>query len=431
VAQGSLTVGLGYDNANRRTSLSYPNGTSTSYTYDVASRLTNINHVGPSGIIEALTYQYDTAGNRSSLTRTNGAASILPNAVVSATYDAANEQTVFAGTTLTYDNNGNLTNDGTNTFVWDSRNRLGSMSGGSTASFNYDALGRRTSKLVNSVTSQYLYDGNDIASEIGGGAIGANYLRSLNIDEPFVRQTGTRIEHYHTDALGSSLALSDASGGSATTYTYEPFGKTTISGASSNPFQYTGRENDGTALYHYRTRPYYPQCQRFTREDPIGLSGGLNYYSYTNNAPVNYNDPTGLYGPGGAAAGAAISAIGQAILNAQQGANIGRSLRCVNMTNVALSAAMGALGPTFTQQFVRGTPGPWLSGFPLPPWGERIIYAEVWAPLGGGVKKAAPDITIGDILRGLPSAIAEPLGARKDDDCSALTLRNSIGAFFQ
>ena len=55
---------LGYDNANRITSLGYSNGTSTSYTYDVASRLTNINHIGPAGIIEALTYQYDAAGNR-------------------------------------------------------------------------------------------------------------------------------------------------------------------------------------------------------------------------------------------------------------------------------------------------------------------------------------------------------------------------------
>ena len=110
-------LGLGYDNANRRTSLTYPNGTSTSYVYDVASRLTNINHLGPSGIIEALTYQYDAAGNRTSLTRNNAAASLLPAAVASATYDVVNEQTAFAGATLTYDSNGNLTNDGTNTYV--------------------------------------------------------------------------------------------------------------------------------------------------------------------------------------------------------------------------------------------------------------------------------------------------------------------------
>ncbi|WP_413933897.1 RHS repeat domain-containing protein, partial [Nitrospira sp. BLG_1] len=298
VAQGSLTVGLGYDNANRRTSLTYPNGTSTSYVYDVASRLTNINHLGPSGIIEALTYQYDAAGNRTSLTRNNAAASLLPAAVASATYDVANEQTAFAGATLTYDSNGNLTNDGTNTYVWDARNRLASISGGATASFNYDALGRRVHKTrstpLPAVSTTFLYDGNDIAAEIGGGAVGANYLRSLNIDEPFVRQTGTGNEFYHTDALGSSLVMSNAQGDSGTTYTYEPFGKTTVSDTSANPFQYTGRENDGTGLLYYRTRYYSPTFSRFVSRDSIGFGGGINVYAYVGNSPNHWIDPMGL-----------------------------------------------------------------------------------------------------------------------------------------
>ena len=216
-------------------------------------------------------YTYDTAGNRTSLTRTNGTASLLPNTVASATYDAANEQTQFAGATLTYDQNGNLTNDGVNTYVWDARNRLVSMSGGVTASFSYDPLGRRTSKTINSVASQFLYDGNDIAAEVGGGAIGTNYLRSLNIDEPFIRQTSTGSEYYHTDALGSTLALSSSAGTTAVSYSYEAFGKTTMTGASSNPFEFTGRENDGTGLYYYRNRYYHPQLQRFISEDPLNV----------------------------------------------------------------------------------------------------------------------------------------------------------------
>jgi RHS repeat-associated protein len=295
VEQGSLFAALGYDNANRRTSLGYSNGTTTSYAYDLASRLTNITHNGPSGLIEALTYSYDAAGNRLGLTRANGTASLLPNAVASAAYDAANEQTSFAGATLTYDANGNLANDGVNTYQWDARNRLIGISGGSTASFSYDALGRRVSKTFNGVASQFVYDGNDIVAEIGGGAVGANYLRSLNIDEPFIRQAGTGNEYYHTDALGSSLALSNWQGNSATTYRYEPFGKTAAAGSSSNPLQYTGREDDGTGLYHYRARYYSTNLQRFISADPVGFHGGdINLYAYVRNNPVLYLDPWGL-----------------------------------------------------------------------------------------------------------------------------------------
>ncbi len=303
VEQGTLFATLGYDNANRRTSLGYSNGTSTSYAYDLASRLTNITHHGPgSSVIEAVTYSYDAAGNRLSLTRANGTASLVPNAVSSAIYDAANEQTAFAGATLTYDDNGNLTNDGTNTYQWDARNRLMGMSGGTSGSFSYDALGRRTSKAIGSVTSQFLYDGNDIAAEISGGLVGVNYLRSLNIDEPFIRQAGPGNEHYHTDALGSSLALSNTQSSASTTYTYEPFGKTTQTGAvSTSTFKFTGREEDASGLYYYRARYYQPRLQRFIAEDSIGYLGGdVNLYGYVGQNPILRTDPSGQIplGPG-------------------------------------------------------------------------------------------------------------------------------------
>ncbi len=121
------------------------------------------------------------------------------------------------------------------------------------------------------------------------------YLRSLNIDEPFIRQS-TSTEYYHTDALGSAFVLTDSTGAVQTTYSYEPFGKTYQAGQpSNNPFQYTGRENDGTGLYYYRARYYSPELQRFISEDPIGFAGGINFYSYVGNNPVNLIDPYGLY----------------------------------------------------------------------------------------------------------------------------------------
>jgi RHS repeat-associated protein len=197
-----------------------------------------------------------------------------------------------------YDSNGNLTfftdGGGTTNYTWDARNRMTAISGpGVAASFVYDGLGRQTAKNINSVTNNYQYDGHDITRETGGSTV--TYLRGLNIDEPFVRQGATN-EYYHAEALGSAMALTDGAGASQTTYRYEPFGNTAASGTTTtNPFQYTNRENDGTGLYYLRARYYSPKLQRFVSEDPIGLFGGdTNLYAYVLNNPTRFVDPLGL-----------------------------------------------------------------------------------------------------------------------------------------
>jgi hypothetical protein len=48
-----------------------------------------------------------------------------------------------------------------------------------------------------------------------------------------------------------------------------------------------------TGLYYYRARWYDAQVGRFISEDPIGLAGGINFYAYVANNPVNAIDPTG------------------------------------------------------------------------------------------------------------------------------------------
>ena len=298
VSQGLQIVGLSYDAAGRRTGLSYPNGTTTTYGYDAASRLTSILHQGPTAVIEALTYTYDAAGNRLSFARANQVAMDLPGPVQAA-YDAANEQIQFNNPTpnLTYDANGNLTSqtdtNGTTTYTWDARNRLAAVSGPDvSASFVYDAVGRRVSKTINEALAEYQYGGNDIIAEMSSGTVAAVYIRSLNIDEPFARQSNTN-EYYHTDALGSTLALTDDAGAVQTTYGYDPFGNTTVAGASTNPFQYVGREHDTTDLYYYRARYYSPVSHRFISGDLI-RQAGENLYLYVKNRPLAFIDPLGL-----------------------------------------------------------------------------------------------------------------------------------------
>jgi RHS repeat-associated protein len=98
------------------------------------------------------------------------------------------------------------------------------------------------------------------------------------------------------DALGSTVALVDSSGAIQTTYSYDPFGNTTISGAiNANAFQYTGRENEGNGLYFYRKRYYSAVLHRFISQDPLRFAGsGSNFYAYAGNAQVNFIDPFGL-----------------------------------------------------------------------------------------------------------------------------------------
>jgi RHS repeat-associated protein len=217
------------------------------------------------------------------------------------TYDAANRQLTLGAKSMTYDDNGNLRTlkeaGQTTTYTWDARNRLTNIGGPVvTASFGYDATGRRTSKTIAGFSSTFLYDGLDIIKEIAAGQT-VHYLRSLRVDETLARveDTGSTLCRL-PDVLGSSVALSDSLGGVPAEYTYEPFGRTVVTGTpTQDSFQYTGRENDGTGLYFYRARYYGPQLGRFVEQDPIGLTGGdWNLYAYAANNPVNLLDPHGL-----------------------------------------------------------------------------------------------------------------------------------------
>jgi RHS repeat-associated protein len=120
-------------------------------------------------------------------------------------------------------------------------------------------------------------------------------LSAAGLDEwlALIDPSGTR--SLLTDGLGSTMALTDATGNIVTQYTYDAFGVTTSSGAASlNPFQFTGRENDATGLYYYRARYHDPNRGRFASEDQAGFSAGTNLYVYASDSPVNYTDPSGL-----------------------------------------------------------------------------------------------------------------------------------------
>jgi RHS repeat-associated protein len=288
-------VSLGYDADGRRSQTTLPDGDSESYTYEPNSDLAGIDYTTPEGAqIGSLQYGRDALGRvttiSGSLARTN-----LPEAVSGLSYDDANELTSREGQTLTYDEDGNLTGDGTSTYAYNDRNQLAELTQGlNTWSFAYDPFGRRTTKTKNGTASDYLYDAGNVATETTEGKTG-QLLNGLGLDERYARTTSAGTSSYLTDELGSTVALADSGGEPTTEYTYDPFGATTSTGASStNPYQFTGRENDGTGLQYNRARYYDPTTTRFASQDPLGLAGsGVNLYAYTAEDPLNYTDLTG------------------------------------------------------------------------------------------------------------------------------------------
>jgi len=289
-----------YDDAGRLTKTTYANGITRDNSYDDAGQLTSITYKkADNSLIGDLAYTYDANGRR---TKTSGslAKTDLPDTISSASYDANNRLTTWSSQILSYDKNGNLTSDGLKTYIWNARNQLIQIkdsTNAETASFTYDALGRRQTKTVNGVSTDFMYDGVNIVQELNGASPINNYI-SGGVDQVFVQQSGAGSSAssltYITDALGSTIRLTNATGDKVVDYSYDPYGNTRADAVIDNSFQYTGRENDGTGLYYYRARYYSPAMHRFISEDPIGLGGGINTYGYVEGDPISFNDPTGL-----------------------------------------------------------------------------------------------------------------------------------------
>jgi len=87
-----------------------------------------------------------------------------------------------------------------------------------------------------------------------------------------------------------------------------------------NPFRFTARDFDTeTNLQFSRARYFDPNTGRFLSEDPIGFSGGANFYSYVSNNLAYWIDPLGLReeSPSNLAKRSGIDKIGRGLLGSQ------------------------------------------------------------------------------------------------------------------
>jgi RHS repeat-associated protein len=124
---------------------------------------------------------------------------------------------------------------------------------------------------------------------------------------------GAKVLYAVKDHLGSTMALSDATGGLAQQMAFSPFGKRRTAGWAQamdiptawqiNTTQtdkgYTGQESlDTVTLVDYNARLYDPKIGRFLSTDPLighpGSTQSINPYSYVENNPLNKTDPTGM-----------------------------------------------------------------------------------------------------------------------------------------
>ncbi len=185
----------------------------------------------------------------------------------------------------------------------------------------YFSRARYYSPTFQRSVTQFVYDRLNPVQELNSsGGVTANLLTGLNLDEFFTRTASSTTSTLLADALGSTIGLVTAANGPiASSYTYQPFGSTSTGGTgNTNPYQFTGRENDATGLYFYRARYYSPTFQRFIAQDPIGFRGGdPNLYAFVGDEPLNKKDPKGT---GATAVGAVF--VGCSIYNLYETASL-------------------------------------------------------------------------------------------------------------
>ncbi|PWE08635.1 hypothetical protein DD630_18515 [Streptomyces sp. BSE7F] len=294
VKSGTQEVTFDLDEAGREKTASLPGGITRTTGYDATGVIKSIAYAQGTKAIGDLTYERDVRALQSGLIGSL-AKIALPAAESGTQFGKDNRITAYEGRTFTYDADGQLTNDGIRTYTWNARGELtGLAKAGTISSFGYDPLGGRISKTIGGTTRQFLTDGtNPLVEQDGAGGTTATVATS-GLDEFLTRTEGGTTQVYLTDALGTVVGLANTDGTVATTYSYDPNGTPTASGtASSNAYTFTGREDDGTGLLHYRNRYYDPETGRFISQDPIGQAGGTNLYQYALASPTTYTDPSG------------------------------------------------------------------------------------------------------------------------------------------
>ncbi len=164
-----------------------------------------------------------------------------------------------------------------------------------------DASGRRIGRKVDgSLVQGWIYAGGlaPVAETDGAGSVTTTYVYGTRVNVPEYFTRGGRTYRIVTDQLGSVRLVADASDGSiAQRIDYDAFGRVTLDTNSGfQPFGFAGGLYEPqTGLIRLGARDYDPESGRWTTKDPIGFAGGsAELYTYVENDPINFVDPSGL-----------------------------------------------------------------------------------------------------------------------------------------
>ncbi|WP_372240833.1 RHS repeat-associated core domain-containing protein [Pseudomonas sp. R5-89-07] len=171
---------------------------------------------------------------------------------------------------------------------------------GQTASYRYDPFGRRVSKTVDGITTEFFWQGDKLIAEHHAERH-RSYLYEPESFRPLALLEGfgpkeTKPYHYQLDYLGTPQELTTPEGDIVWSAHYRAYGEISRLdvGKVDNPLRFQGQYFDQESGLHYNRHRYYnPDVGRYLTPDPVKLAGGINAYRYVPN-PTGWVDPLGL-----------------------------------------------------------------------------------------------------------------------------------------
>ncbi|MEC0079293.1 polymorphic toxin-type HINT domain-containing protein, partial [Paenibacillus alvei] len=191
-------------------------------------------------------------------------------------------------------------------YAYDSRNRLTQVTteDGKAVSYRYNGDNLMVERTEGGVTTRYYYD--DRAKIVAEGKVEGN---SVTITAAYVHDSngkllarqvpGQGMQYYVSNGHGDITEVRDAQGNVLNRYTYDIWGNPLVQEEQvPNIFRYSGEYwDEATNLQYLRARWYDPSIGRFVNEDTyegeLGNPLTLNLYTYVQNNPLKYIDPSG------------------------------------------------------------------------------------------------------------------------------------------